>query len=203
MVMAIGIVVTVVSVISLMPLMNSQRVTNAYNMTLAAIRQARDNAVAQQTSYQVTFTQTSAPTVTTITVAWAPATGETVLANGSAGGITPPTLTYQYPMNVVFLAPPAGTPPPDGYGTGTNSVDFGYTASNNAGGATTIYFCPDGSAQTTNTCAGAGNWDGGVLYLARSGDPGSYRAVSLWGATGRVHGWRLYPQGSGYQWLRQ
>jgi Tfp pilus assembly protein FimT len=197
-VVAITIVLSVVSVISLVPIMNSQRVTNAYNTTLAALRQARDNAVSQRTSYEVVFSQTTTtPVQTTISV----------LPTASAFTGNQNTVTYQYPLGVVFQTPPtsSGTAP-DGYGTGSNAIDFGYTSNGNAGGATsyTIYFCPDGSAQTSSACSGAGNWDGGVLYLARNGDVGSYRAVSLWGGTGRIHGWRLYSNGSGgYQWVRQ
>lgn len=197
-VVAITIVLSVVSVVSLVPIMNTQHVTNAYNTTLAAMRQARDNAVSQRTSYEVTFTQTTTtPVQTTISVL--PTT------TGFTGDQS--TVTYQYPIGVVFLTPPtnSGTAP-DGYGSGSNAVDFGYTSNGNVGGAAayTIYFCPDGSAQTSSACSGAGSWDGGVVYLARSGDVGSYRAVSLWGGTGRIHGWRLYSNGTGgYQWVRQ
>ena len=32
----------------------------------------------------------------------------------------------------------------------------------------------------------------------------SSRAITLWGATGRIHGWRFYnATGGGYQWVRQ
>ena len=69
-VVAISLTLLVVSVVSLEPLLKMQRVTNSYNMTLAALRQARDNAISQRTAYQVTFTQTTTPpVVTTITVA--------------------------------------------------------------------------------------------------------------------------------------
>ena len=197
-VVAITIVLSVVSVMSLVPMMNSQRVTNAYNTTLAALRQARDNAVSQRTSYEVVFSQTTTtPVQTTISVM------PTIA--GFTGDHS--TVSYQYPIGVIFQTPPtsSGTAP-DGYGTGSAPIDFGYTSNGNAGGPTsyTIYFCPDGSAQTSSACSGAGNWDGGVVYLARTGDVGSYRAVSLWGGTGRIHGWRLYSNGSGgYQWVRQ
>lgn len=204
-VVSLTLILTVVSVITLVPLMQAQHVTNAYNMTLAALRQGRDNAISQRTSYSVTFAAPVAPSpYATITVAWAPASGETAIANGTAGGLVPATVTYQYPTDVAFLVPPTGTAAPDGYGTGSHAIDFGYTAASSTGGAATIYFCPDGSAQTSNLCYGAGNWDGGVVYLGRSGNAYSDRAVDLWGATGRVRGWRLYPlTGTTYQWIRQ
>jgi len=191
-VLAISVIVSVVSVVSLLPLLKAQHETNAYNTTLAAMRQARDNAVSQRTAYSVTFS--AAVTPNTITVS--------PTLTGFQGDQN--TVTYQYPNDVLFLLPPTGTASPDGFGTGANAIDFGYTASSNAGGATTIYFCPDGSAQTASTCAGAGNWDGGVVYLGQSGNVGSDRAVDVWGATGRIHGWRLYSTGgSSYQWVRQ
>ncbi|HKM85416.1 MAG TPA: prepilin-type N-terminal cleavage/methylation domain-containing protein [Terriglobales bacterium] len=203
-VVAITVTLAVVSVLTLVPLLQAQHVTNAYNATLGALRQARDNAVSQRTSYSVTFAKAVSPSpYATITVAWAPAAGETCLGSNPPCYV-PATVTYQYPTDVTFLVPPSGTSAPDSYGTGANAIDFGYTAASSTGGAAAIYFCPDGSAQTSNLCAGAGNWDGGVVYLGRSGNAYSDRAVDLWGGTGRIHGWRLYPaSGSTYQWIRQ
>ena len=192
-VLAISIVVSVISVISLVPMIAQYRIANAYNITLASMRQARDNAVSQRTSYQVTFTQTVTPPVTT-TITVSP-----TLA-GFAGDQN--TVTYQLPNDVFYLVPPTGTTGPDGYGTGLNAIDFGYTA-HASGGSQTVYFCPDGSAQDDSTGNCLGNVDGGIVYIARAGDLLSSRAVTLWGATGRIRGWRLYPNGSGgYQWVR-
>jgi len=203
MVLAISIIVSVISVMSLMPMLNQQHVTNAYNTTLAAMRQARDNAVAQRTSYSVTFANAVSPSpYATITVTPALSSGMSAFQGDQN------TVIYQLPTDVSFIAQSAlaSTPPPDGYGLGTNAIDFGYTANSSSGGQAFVYFCPDGSAQ--NAVDGSGNctssWDGGVVYIARAGDLLSSRAVDLWGATGRVHGWRLYNKsGGGYQWLRQ
>ncbi len=203
-VVALTIVVAVISVLKLPAMLSAQHLTNAYNTTLSAMRQARDNAVSQRTSYSATFA--SAATGTTITVA------PTLTFSGSQSAAI-----YQLPTDVAFAAVTgvsSVTPTPDSYGTGANGIDFGYTSNGNAGGATayTIYFCPDGSAQTDNTCAGGGNWDGGVVYLngpvtwssgSALGTMTNSRAISLWGATGRLHGWRLYSQGAGYTWVRQ
>jgi len=203
MVLAISIIVSVISVMSLMPMLNQQHVTNAYNTTLPAMRQARDNAVAQRTSYSVTFANAVSPSpYATITVTPALSSGMSAFQGDQN------TVIYQLPTDVSFIAQSAlaSTPPPDGYGLGTNAIDFGYTANSSSGGQAFVYFCPDGSAQ--NAVDGSGNctssWDGGVVYIARAGDLLSSRAVDLWGATGRVHGWRLYNKsGGGYQWLRQ
>jgi prepilin-type N-terminal cleavage/methylation domain-containing protein len=196
---AILIIASCVAVVSLIPLLNTQHVTNAYNTTLGTLRQARDCAVSQRTSYQVTFTQgvgTPGQIAVTATLAFP---GD------------PCSATYLLPTDVLFQTNSAitTTTPPDtgagaNFGTGAHAIDFGYTGSGGTGGQSTIYFCPDGSAQTTSTCAGSGNWDDGVVYLARTGDLLSSRAVDLWGGTGRVRGWRLYTNTSGgYQWIRQ
>jgi Tfp pilus assembly protein FimT len=214
-VLAISIIVSVVSVVSLMPVLNQQHVTNAYNTTLAALRQARDTAVAQRTSYSVTFSNAAIPN--TVVVAPALYTG----VSAFQGDL--PTMTYQLPTDVTFQTNSAisATAAPDSgagasFGTGSNAIDFGYTATSSTGGQNKIYFCPDGSAQTApcnetvggivySTAGGYSvNWDDGVVYLARTGDLLSSRAITLWGGTGRIHGWRLYSKtGGGYQWIRQ
>ncbi|MGA7295756.1 MAG: prepilin-type N-terminal cleavage/methylation domain-containing protein [Terriglobales bacterium] len=196
-VVALIIVMASITFMSLIPVLKQQRVTNAYNTTLAALRQGRDNAVSQRTSYSVTFTSTAS--TNTITVA-------PTLVSGFTGEQN--SVTYNLPTDVAFLAQSALTsvPAPDGYGSGARAIDFGYTANGATGGQTTVYFCPDGSAQDAEGGAGncAGSWDGGVVYIARNGEILSSRAVTLWGGTGRVRGWRLYPKtGGGYQWVRQ
>ena len=200
MVVAITIIVSVVSVVSMVPLMHQQHVTNAYNTTMAAMRLARDTSVAQRASYSVTFSNSVTPN--TITV------GPTV--TGFQGDQN--SVVYQLPSDVSFVAqsglPTASTAVPDGYGSGTVAIDFGWTINGvGTGGATTIYFCPDGSSQrapgTNGDGSCPGTWDGGVVYLARTGDLMSSRAITLWGGTGRIRGWRLYGVSGGYKWLRQ
>jgi Tfp pilus assembly protein FimT len=195
MVVALIIIMASITFISLVPVLKQQRLTNAYNTTLAAMRQARDNAVAQRTSYSVTFSNAAIPN--TITVS------PTLL--GWQGDQN--TTVYQLPTDVTFNVQTGyPSPGPDNYGTGVLPIDFGYTANGATGGAATIYFCPDGSAQDSEGGVGLcqGSWDGGVVYVARPGEILSSRAVTLWGGTGRIHGWRLYGKtGGGYQWLRQ
>ena len=197
MVVAITIIVALYAVLGLVPVLNQTRVNNAYNTTMAAMRQARDNAVSQRTSYSVTFSSSVTPN----TIVVAP-----TLA-GFQGDQN--TVTYQLPPGVTFLAQSAlaTTPPPDGYGAGTAPIDFGYAApAATGGGDKTIYFCPDGSAENNNsagTCSGMNNWSGGVIYIAQSSNVLSSRALTLWGGTGRIHGWRLYSNGAGYLWARQ
>jgi len=195
-VLALTITVSLISVVSLVPVINQQHVNNAYNTAMAAMRLARDNAAAQRTAYSVTFFNSSVPNSIFVQ--------PTVVFQGDQSSVS-----YVLPPDVTFQALPAlaSAPPPDGYGSGTAAIDFGYQApAATGGGQTQIIFCPDGSAQNSSgggSCLGMNNWSGGVIYLARGSDPLSSRALTLWGGTGRIHGWRLYANGGGYQWLRQ
>ena len=197
-VMAIVIIMASVGIMSLQPSLKAQRVTNGYNTTLAALRQARDNAVAQRTSYSVTFTaSTTGPN--TITLA------PTLTTFQGVQNSTTYTLPNDIAFTVVSGVPSSATP--DGFGAASTAVDFGYTSNGTGtGGASVLYFCPDGSAQDAAGGVGScqGNMSSGVVYLARPGELLSSRALTVWGATGRIHGWRLYPNNSGgYTWVRQ
>jgi len=199
MVVAIIMIMATVSFMSLQPMLKQQRVNNAYNMVLSAMRQARDNAVAQRTSYMVVMDTTTTPHTITVAPTFA----------AFQGARNP--VTYQLPLDVVFDAEPgiptANTKTPDGFGLGAAAIDFGYTGSGaGLGGQNRIYFCPDGSAQDAAGGIGqcSGNFNCGVVYMARRGDLYSSRAITVWGATGRIRGWRLYANGAGgTKWSRQ
>jgi prepilin-type N-terminal cleavage/methylation domain-containing protein len=200
-VVAISLVVTVVSVMSLVPMLKQQRVNNAYNITLSALRLARDSAVSERVAYSVTFSSSATPN--TIVVAPVLATGGTAYQGQDS------SVTYQLPSDVKFYAPTAAptypSPGPDNFGTGALPVDFGHTANGSTASATVIYFCPDGSSQDAEGTGGncVGSWDGGVVYVSRVGEITSARAISVIGATGRIRGWRLYNVGGTYTWVRQ
>ncbi|HTF44810.1 MAG TPA: hypothetical protein VK641_12960, partial [Terriglobales bacterium] len=82
---------------------------------------------------------------------------------------------------------------PDAFGVGTPAIDFDQGV---AGGVkNTVYFYPDGSAQDS-----LNNINNGVIYLGRPGDLLSSRAITVWGATGRLRGWRLYQNIPGNYW---
>lgn len=192
--MAIILVMTKITFMSLQPSLNAQHVTNAYNTTLSALRQARDNAISQRTSYHVQFVHTT--TSNTITVSPTLSTFAGALA----------ATTYSLPTDVAFTAvsgiPTAGTAVPDGFGVGTVAIDFGYRPQGTStGGSADLYFCPDGSAQDATNGAGncAGNWNSGVVYIARPGELMSSRAITIWGGTGRLRGWRLNSGGVAWQ----
>jgi prepilin-type N-terminal cleavage/methylation domain-containing protein len=196
-VVAIGITASLIAVMGMVPVLNQQHVNNAYNTTLAAMRQARDNAVSQRTSYSVTFSRIATPNTIVVAPTISGFTGDQSNA------------TYQLPIDVTFgvQSAMASATAPDGYGSGTAPIDFGYPAPGNTGGGQlVVYFCPDGSSQNSGgagNCSGMNNWSGGVVYLTRGTDTLGSRAITLWGGTGRIRGWRLYSTGSTYQWVRQ
>lgn len=199
MVVAIIMIMATVSFMSLQPVMKQQRVNNAYNAVLSAMRQGRDNAIAQRTSYVVIMDTTTNPHSITV----APTFGGFQGAQNS--------VTFQLPMDIWFDnepgIPTANNKTPDSFGTAGRAVDFGYTGSGTGvGGLNRIYFCPDGSAQDAAGGAGQcmGNFSSGVVYIARRGELMSSRAITVWGATGRMRGWRLYNNGAGgTAWQRQ
>lgn len=175
------LVVSGIALMGLQPAMRTGRVVNGYNITLAAMRQARDYAVGQRQEYEISFSNAVVPNTITITQ-----TG-----NGNV------VATYQLPTDVTFQTP-AGLPTaanavPDGFGNGATPIDFDQTI---AGGVkTAIYFMPDGTGQDVN-----GNINNGVIYIARAGDINSCHAITEWGTTGRLRGWHIYSNGGGPYW---
>jgi len=189
-VIALVMIVSGFSIMSIQPALKQGHVTEGYNQTLMALRQAREFSVAQRQIYFVTLSAAVQPNTITIT-------------QGSTGTVT---ATYALPPDVGFFAYPAlptsqGAFPttPDLFGVGTTAIDFDQGV---AGGVkNVIYFYPDGSAEDV-----IGNVNNGVVYLALLGDTrfvGTSRAITLWGATGRLRGWHLYWNGATWYWRQQ
>jgi prepilin-type N-terminal cleavage/methylation domain-containing protein len=187
-VVSLILIVAAFSVMAIQPALKQGRVTQGYNTTLMAMRQARDISVAQRQIYFVTLNNGVQPNTITIT-------------QGSTGNVT---ATYLLPDDVFFDAEPGipvspVAPPttPDGFGIGGLAIDFDQGV---AGGVkNAIYFYPDGSATDS-----LGNINNGVVYIARTGFVDSSRAITLWGATGRVRGWHIYKNGAAaYYWRQQ
>jgi Tfp pilus assembly protein FimT len=163
---------------SLQPALKDTRVTNAYNTTLMTMRRAREAAIAERRTYIITFNNLVVPNTITMTQA---ATGQVVS-------------TQVLPNDITFTAVsgiPIGTGnTPDHFGAGATAIDFDQGV---AGGAkNVIFFNPDGSAQDINS-----NSNNGVIYLARAGSLYTSRAITVWGSTGRLRGYRLYPNTAG------
>lgn len=195
--MAIAVTASMILVaaadVTLQPVLQQQRVNDAYNLTVTSLRRARDQAAADMRIYTVTFT--------------APVSG----VNGGTITVTqdiptaPVLFTETLPRDVTYhIEPGIPTSPtvapttPDGFGTGANVFDFDQV---NGGGSNTIYFYPDGSAQDNGP--NGGNINNGVVYLGVPGQLATCRAISLWGYTGRIRGYRLIDVSGVWKWSQQ
>lgn len=180
-VIAIGLIVSVMAMITLQPTLKYTRVTNAYNITLMAMRQARDTAISQRQIYFVTFTHNAVPP------------DQITITQGATGTVMN---TFTIPNDVAFRIQ-AGLPgagkTPDNFGTGGTAIDFDQGIA--AGAKNVIYFYPDGTVEDVN-----GNLNNGVIYIARTNDLYSSHAITVWGATGRLRGWRLYNNAAAPYW---
>jgi prepilin-type N-terminal cleavage/methylation domain-containing protein len=169
---------TAITYISLLPTFNRAHLEGSYSTTLMALRNTRNLAIAQSHEYYVVFNPGGFPAGTILIQYQPPA----------VGGIAPPlqqVITYSIPPDITF-AVRAGLPaPPDGFGAGIVPIDFGQGLG--AGNLNYVVFMPDGSSRDN-----LGNYNSGIVYLTRASDAiYSSRAITVWGATGRVRGWRL------------
>jgi type II secretory pathway pseudopilin PulG len=193
---AISFTLAGITTMALIPAWKSQDATTAYNDTLTTLRRARDQAAGDMRIYVVTFTPPG-----TITVQQAGAGNEacTFTPSGSVlmTTVLPPDITFAtqlgFPTSNTYTAPPTT---PDAWGTASAAIDL--DEANNTVGVTSVCFNPDGTATDQ-----FGNLAGGVVYLTRASDLYSSRAVSLYGSTGRVRGWRLYNVSGVNTWQQQ
>ncbi len=179
-VLSVLLIVTGIGFMSLQPVLKQTRATNAYNSVLGTLRRAHDEAVAERRVYLVTFDDSVIPHKITVT------------QNDNAGKQLVQTVL---PTDITFHV--EGTmpaPAPDGFGTGGKAIDFDQGVG--AGGTKTIYFYPDSSAHDASV---NGSVNSGVVYFGRAGDLTSMRAITVWGTTGRIRGWRVY----GNKWSQQ
>jgi Tfp pilus assembly protein FimT len=186
MLIACSIAITLggITAVAFVPVMKQQHVSNAYNTTLTTLRRARDQAAADMRIYVVSFA-----TPGTITVTQNTTSGPVLVTS-----VLPPDVTFHVETGIP-TSPTSAPTTPDGFGTGALAIDFDQGVG--PGGVTVIYFYPDGTAQDAN-----GNTNNGVVYLGRPGDLYSTRAITLWGATGRIRGFRLYNNGAA-TWKQQ
>lgn len=171
--------------------LNTAKSNTGMELVLGELRRAHERAVDERRIYRVTFV---APQTIQVDV------GQVASIAATISGTTPAFTQVQAPLilppGVQFAAVP-GIPnttqtTPDGFGTGNNAIDFDIS---NGGGGTQIYFQPDGRALD-----GANRLNNGVIYIAQPNNLFSSRAVSLYGATGRVKAWFLTKVGGMNGW---
>jgi prepilin-type N-terminal cleavage/methylation domain-containing protein len=178
-VVVLTLTMTAVTFLSLLPTLNRAHLEKSYSTTLMALRNTRNLAIAQSHEYYVVFNPGGFPAGTILVQYQPPA----------VGGIFPPlqqVITYSIPVDITFAVRggfPVATP--DTFGTGIAPIDFGQGLG--AGNLNYVVFMPDGSSRDN-----LGNYNSGIVYLTRVSDSiYSSRAITVWGATGRIRGWRL------------
>ncbi|HLW85884.1 MAG TPA: type II secretion system protein [Candidatus Sulfotelmatobacter sp.] len=191
--MLILLIMAGVTFIAMGPVIKQNDVTNAYDTTLEVIRTYRNAAITRSRRYMITFTPAVGATPATMTVQWL----------GVGVPVNPPPVTvatYTLPTDIQFAVlpgfPTAVASVPDGFGAGAVPIDFDQFVP--PGGLNYVMFMPDGSSQDT-----LGNWNSGIVYMTRATDLWSGRAVTVFGPTGRIRGWRLNNVGGVATWGQQ
>jgi prepilin-type N-terminal cleavage/methylation domain-containing protein len=169
------------------PALKQMRVDSAYSTTMSAMDTARSRATTMRRIYAVTFTLPGTITVT-----------------DAQDATIPPILTATLPDDVAFDAekgiPATTATAPDRLGNGQPDGPVCFDIGVTVNCSFTFLFFPDGSARDA-----AGNVNNGVIYIARPTELMSSRAITLFGLSGRIRGWRLaktVPAGVTY-WRQQ
>jgi type II secretory pathway pseudopilin PulG len=185
-VVAIMLTALSISFVALQPALQASRATSAYNQCFMLLRRYRQQAIDERKRYIVTFIAPSTIQVSRADVAFPVAPVPVVIT------------TQQLPVDINFQivagVPAANTP--DNFGNGATAIDFGQGIG--LGGLNYVEFMPDGSSQDVN-----GNLNSGVVYVAITGNLYSSRAISVFGATGRVRGWQLVSQAGNPTWVQK
>jgi prepilin-type N-terminal cleavage/methylation domain-containing protein len=194
-VISISLIMAAVADVVMKPVIQQEQVNQAYNLTLMSMRRARDQAAADMRIYELTFS----PALAGVNGGTITVTQDIPTAPVLFSVTLPPNVTFNVAAGPPGLPNSPITPPttPDGFGTAANAFDFDQVT---GGGGSTIFFYPDGSAQDAGP--NGGNPNNGVVYLGIPGQIGTYRAISLWGYSGRIRGWQLFQSGAGYSWTQ-
>jgi type II secretory pathway pseudopilin PulG len=192
--LGLALILCGVTFIYLTPQLNRNHVNAAYDTTLMVLRNTRNLAVTQSHEYYVNFNPAGFP-AGTIQVQYQPPLVPPAVAAPPLEQVD----TYTLPSDISFNVQ-AGFPAttPDGFGTGVTAIDFESTAGVPLACQCVVFF-PDGSSQDT-----VGNYNSGVVYMTRVSDTVyTSRAVTVWGATGRIRGWRLNQVAGVAEWVQQ
>ena len=185
-VIAIALIITGMALVQFVPTLKSARAENALQTTLGQVRNARGLAIDQRRKYRLSFLAPRTIQLDQVVV-------DLVTKIQSFTFVS----TIDLPVDTQFIAisgipTSGGGTTPDSLPTTGAAIDFSLDY---GGGGTQIFFQPDGRALDS-----ANRLNNGVVYVARSGELMSSRAVSVLGATGRVKGWRLIQSGTKVVW---
>jgi prepilin-type N-terminal cleavage/methylation domain-containing protein len=103
----------------------------------------------------------------------------------SEGGIWTQLSQLNLPDEMGFEIDGSVTAGPDGFAT-SEAVNFS--------GLSQVFFMPDGSA-----ISGSGLISSGVVYVARPAEVETTRAITVFGATGRVKEWQYVPSDGSWE----
>jgi hypothetical protein len=186
---------------ALQPALKDAKVNQAFESAMMPLRVARQRAIAERKQYIVCYGIAAPPAAVTPIAPTAQSIQifrwDVGTALSAATQVTAVTLPIDINFQVLPGLPNGPATVPDGFGSAVTAIDFDQ---NVAGGGikNQVMFMPDGSAHDVN-----GNLNSGIVYVARNGDLNSSRAITLYGATGRIRGWRLLNSGGGPKWFQQ
>jgi type II secretory pathway pseudopilin PulG len=200
-VVTLMMIVAGMTFMAVQPALKDARANQALGDVLMQLRVARQRAISERKQYMVCFgvaapagalTPLGAPTAQSIQMfRWDVGT-----ALSAAAQITANQLPSDMQFQTLAGLPNNPATVPDGFGVGVTAIDLDQGVG--AGVKNQVLFLPDGSAHDTN-----GSWNSGIVYVARSSDLYSSRAVTLYGATGRIRGWRLINSAGAPKWFEQ
>lgn len=178
-VVALALTMSAIALTQLMPVLRDSQNDGAMRQTAEAMRQARQYAITNRRYIQVTFS-TAAPSTITLTQ-----------RNdiGGFGGTNPVLLTMPIQKPATFYYVNTTPDTPDAFG---NCAAI--CVENTSGGPTSMYFQSDGAFVDGNYVPMNGS-----LFLGVSGQPTTYRAITVLGTTGRVRSWKY----TGTAWSKQ
>jgi len=190
-VVAIVFILIGTALVNIVPSLHSSKSNAGMELVLGELRRAHERAIDERRIYRVTFVP---PQTIQLDVGQVANIASTITGSAPAFVQAQPPLTLPTGLQFVVVAgiPTTAATTPDGFGTGAKAIDFDIA---NGGGATQIFFQPDGRALDA-----ANRLNDGVLYLAEPNNLISSRAVSVFGSTGRAKGWTLMKNAGAYGW---
>jgi Tfp pilus assembly protein FimT len=161
-----------IAILNVQSMLKNTRIDNAQNTTIAQLRLTRQKAVDERRVYLIRFQ--------------APRSIQVYQVASGTGALTAVGSAVELPYDVEYRLesgiPNDSTLTPDNFVTHGKAIDFDLDYEDAE--STDVRFHPDGSARDSKN-----RTNNGVIYIARKGELMSARAVSLFGATGRVRGW--------------
>ena len=195
-VLGIIMIIVAAAVPSILSTLKEARVRSAYEDVVSAMRRAHEVAIDRRRVVVLTFNPGTPATIVFTQEDLVPANPpnpSTYILSPVVNTPNPETIQLPQGMNFQLPSPIPGVSPDAIPGAPSQPTDYGYN-STSAGGLNTMYFQANGQVLETGENGPVAD---GVIYIGRTGDPNSFRAVSILGQTARVKGWRL----SGSTWI--